>query len=174
MCRYVTNFTTSEKISPPPSEIISPGGEKISPNNYIDNKGCIKDTEVEVSTDTVVEDVIIEDSILNRFSKAIDDFKDYRKQIKAPLTEYAEKLLINKLERLAPGNKEQQIAILDQSIMNGWKGVFPLDEDRVGSRFMTKDEQARKDLQDGYDRIAQWAERKEQQENDEQGIWGFS
>lgn len=174
VCRYVTNFTTSEKISPPPSEIISQGGEKISPNTYMDNMGDIKESKAYSSTSRVDGEVIIEDSPNDRLSKAIEGFKDYRKQIKSPLTLYAERILRSKLEKLAPGDIETQIAIIDQSIVNGWKGIFPLGGDRGNgnSRYMTKGEQARKDLQDGYRMIAEWAERKEQEESDEQGIWG--
>ena len=43
-----------------------------------------------------------------------------------PLTDRAKKLITKKLEKLAPGNEEMQIAILDQSVERGWQGVFPL------------------------------------------------
>jgi len=62
------------------------------------------------------------------FEKAIEDFKDFRKKIKAPLTDRAVDLLIAKLKTLAGDNEEIKIAILEQSIMNGWKGVFALKE----------------------------------------------
>ena len=52
-------------------------------------------------------------------------FKDMRKKIKKPMTEYAEELLINKLNKLSI-NEQTQIEILNQSIMNSWTTVWPL------------------------------------------------
>lgn len=110
----------------------------------------------------------------SELDKALDAFSQMRRAIRAPMTERAKELIIAKLEKLAPTEAEK-IAILNQSIENGWKGVYPLKDDtQTGGRYMTKGEQARKDLQDGYRMIAEWAERKEQEENDEQGIWGVS
>ena len=63
-------------------------------------------------------------------SPALDDalhgFEEMRKKLRKPLTDRAKKLTLGKLEKLAPGNEEMQIAILDQSIENGWQGVYPL------------------------------------------------
>lgn len=57
---------------------------------------------------------------------ALDNFKDHRKQLKAPMTDQAYKMLLNKLEKLSGGDEEKKVAILNQSIENGWKGVFEL------------------------------------------------
>jgi hypothetical protein len=52
-------------------------------------------------------------------------FVEMRRKIKAPLTPYAEKLILRELCKLkAAGNDPQ--ACLDQSIMNSWRDVFPL------------------------------------------------
>lgn len=59
---------------------------------------------------------------------AIEDFKEFRKKIKKPMTDRAVELLIDKLNKLA-SDDETKIAILDQSIVNGWQGIFPLKED---------------------------------------------
>jgi hypothetical protein len=58
---------------------------------------------------------------------AIDDFKEFRKKIKAPMTDRAVELLHLNLNKLAT-NDETKIAILNQSIVNSWKGVFELKE----------------------------------------------
>ena len=42
-----------------------------------------------------------------------------------PLTDRAEELIINELNKLSTDEKIQ-VAILNQSIMNSWQGVFPL------------------------------------------------
>jgi hypothetical protein len=60
---------------------------------------------------------------------AMDDFAEFRKKIKKPLTDKARELTILELEKLAPGNEAMQVAILNQSIQRGWQGVFPLKED---------------------------------------------
>ena len=56
-------------------------------------------------------------------------FSEHRKKLKKPMTDYAKKLLLNKLQKLAK-TEQEQIAILNQSIANGWQGVFPLSGER--------------------------------------------
>lgn len=58
------------------------------------------------------------------------DFVDMRKRIKAPMTDKAIKILVNKLKGLS-ADEEMQIKILEQSIMNGWKSIYPLKEEPV-------------------------------------------
>lgn len=64
---------------------------------------------------------------LSPFDDALKRFEDHRKKLKSPMTENAVELLIKKLSRLSK-SEEVQIAIIDQSILNGWKGVFELKE----------------------------------------------
>lgn len=66
----------------------------------------------------------------NPLEAAMQEFREHRKAIKAPLNELSEKKIRNELERLTHGDEEQKIQILDQSIRNGWKGVFSLKDDR--------------------------------------------
>lgn len=61
---------------------------------------------------------------------AVNEFRSFRKSMKAPLTDLAETKLRNELQRLAGDNEDLKVKIIDQSIRNGWKGVFPLKEDR--------------------------------------------
>ena len=64
-----------------------------------------------------------------------DTFKEFvrmRKIIKKPLTEYAAKRVLAKLEKLAPGDYQLQNEILNQSIDNSWQGVFPVTTDKGG------------------------------------------
>lgn len=67
------------------------------------------------------------------FEVALDEFRQYRKENRKPLTELAERKLLNELDRLSGGNEETKIQILDQSIRNGWAGVFELRRDRRAS-----------------------------------------
>ena len=65
---------------------------------------------------------------------AIEDFKAHRKQLKKPMTDRAVHLLRNELEKLAPSDEAKQIAIIEQSIANGWQGVFELKTDARQTR----------------------------------------
>jgi len=59
------------------------------------------------------------------FSKAWEEYKAMRTKIRKPMTLRAEELIINELDKL-DSSENGQIAILNQSIMNSWQGVFPL------------------------------------------------
>ena len=50
-----------------------------------------------------------------------------------PFTEYAAKLIIAKLGRLKQ-EKQDPNAVLDQSTVNGWSGVFPVHDQASGLR----------------------------------------
>jgi hypothetical protein len=60
--------------------------------------------------------------------EAILSFIEFRKGIKSPMTEHAIDLMIKELNKLS-SDSQTQIAILNQSIMRGWKGIFVLKED---------------------------------------------
>ena len=78
---------------------------------------------------------------------ALNDFAEMRKKLRKPLTDRALALTLSELEKLAPGDDEKKIAILNQSIQRGWQGVFPLkDEHKPTSRFATPDYDAMEDL----------------------------
>ena len=57
--------------------------------------------------------------------KVLKNFIEFRKTIKKPLTPYALELLKKKLDRLA-NDDETKIKILNQSILNGWQGIYSL------------------------------------------------
>ena len=67
----------------------------------------------------------------DNFKKTWKDFKTMRSKTRKTMTERAEELLLDKLNKLS-NNEEEQIAILNQSIMNSWQGVFPLKGDYDG------------------------------------------
>ena len=60
---------------------------------------------------------------------AMAEFRAHRKTLRKPLSAKAEELIIKELERLAPSDEKKQIAIIEQSIANGWQGVFELKSD---------------------------------------------
>lgn len=57
-------------------------------------------------------------------------FCEMRKKIKKPLTDRAAKLILNELERLAPGDNHTKGLILDQSVKRCWQDVYPLKGDK--------------------------------------------
>ena len=70
-----------------------------------------------------------------KFLEAYSDFKNMRKNIKKPMTERAEKILLNKLKKLTDENNEElAIKILEQSILNNWQDIYPLKEVNDGNR----------------------------------------
>lgn len=55
-------------------------------------------------------------------------FEEMRKKLRNPLTEYAGKLAWGKVCQYAKTD-EERIAVIEQSIEKGWKGIFPLKND---------------------------------------------
>lgn len=60
-------------------------------------------------------------------------FAEHRIKLKAPLTDRAATMLRNKLHEIATDHGHDPNRILEQSIMRGWKGVFPLKDDDTGN-----------------------------------------
>lgn len=69
----------------------------------------------------------------DRMREAMAAFVEHRKGMKAPLTAQALKLTLGQLEKLAPGNEAMKVAILEQSMQRGWKGVFALKAEESGT-----------------------------------------
>ena len=60
-----------------------------------------------------------------KLTNTLNDFYDYRKEKKKPLTEKAKSLLINKIKKWQLDYSDNQIIwFLEKSIMNGWTWVF--------------------------------------------------
>ena len=75
------------------------------------------------------EKKFVDDDNLNN---TILDFIEFRKNIKSPMTDKAIKLMLNRLNTLAPNDIKKQESILEQSIIQGWKSIYPLKEDDKG------------------------------------------
>ena len=91
-------------------------------------------------------------------NQAILSFLEFRKSIKKPMTDHAVELLFKKLDDMTD-SIDEQIEIINQSIVNGWQGVFPLKEQktqqiRTGYHKQTKAEE----LDDFYEMAAEWSE----------------
>lgn len=64
-----------------------------------------------------------------KLRESCEEFIKMRKLIKKPLTNMALKLALNKAYELAGGDPEKMKAIIDQSVLNSWQGVFPLKDE---------------------------------------------
>lgn len=71
------------------------------------------------------------DDLLNQ---AFTDYVEMRKKLKSPMTERAIQLAMGNLEKLSGGDNDIAVQILEQSIMNSWKGLFALKEEKQNSR----------------------------------------
>lgn len=60
---------------------------------------------------------------------AFKSYIEHRKQLKKPMTDNAIKLAMKKLTQLADNDKDR-IAIIEESIANGWQGLFALKKDQ--------------------------------------------
>lgn len=79
-----------------------------------------------------------------KLNQAILDFIEFRRSAKKPMTDNAIDLMLKKLRGMASDNDER-IAILEQSVLNGWTGLYPL-----------KAEKARGEPEDRFKVISDW------------------
>ena len=56
---------------------------------------------------------------------AWNNYRDYRKKIRHPMTEHAERLAINKLRTLMEAGCNPT-EVIEQSILNSWRGLFEI------------------------------------------------
>ena len=88
------------------------------------NKKEIK-KEKETDLDKILNERVEDEELKNTFK----DFMKMRKAIKKPLTTKGLELCIKNVFQLSE-NKDEQIMILNNSIMNNWQGIFPLKEEQ--------------------------------------------
>ena len=74
--------------------------------------------------------------------EAWNGFAEMRKKLRKPLTPYATKRLIAKLEKFRSEGQDPK-EILDQSTCNGWQGIFELREQVNGQRESWKERETR-------------------------------
>ena len=71
------------------------------------------------------------DDLLNQ---AFTDYVEMRKKLKSPMTERAIQLAMGNLEKLSGGDNDKAVQILEQSVMNSWKGLFELKGGKQNGR----------------------------------------
>lgn len=68
-------------------------------------------------------------SLSPELQETFREFIKMRKTKKAPMTDKALDLAIKKAEKLGDGDPEKMKAVVEQSILNSWTGLFPLKEE---------------------------------------------
>lgn len=92
----------------------------------------IKTNKTKEEGKTLTDDKTYKDGVFfpndEKLNSAFADYVDTRKKIKSPMTDRAVDLAISKLMKLSNGDNDTAIEILNNSIVNGWKGLYPLKE----------------------------------------------
>lgn len=99
---------------------------KIKEDKLKENK--LKRKEKEIKKETEFDKLINENFSDEKLKNAIYEFIKMRKEIKKPFTTRGLELMITKLYKLST-NIDEQIEIINNSIMNNWLGIFPLKKD---------------------------------------------
>ena len=73
------------------------------------------------------------DGVSSELHDALIAFEEMRKKIRKPLTERAKQLALSNLRKLST-DEETQIAIVNQSVLNGWQAFYALKEEKKESR----------------------------------------
>ena len=98
------------------------------PDINTDDKTKDIKTNKKEKKETEFDSVINENFTDEELKQTIYEFIKMRKAIKKPLTTRGLELMINKLKKMT-SNINEQIQILNNSIMNNWLGIFPLKEE---------------------------------------------
>ena len=98
-----------------------------SKNNSIKNNSISISNNKQERKKSGYDDILSsveDDSLRNLYL----DYLKMRKLIKAPMTDRALQMLINKVNELEPNSIARQKKLLETAIVNNWKSVYPLKE----------------------------------------------
>ena len=87
-----------------------------------EKSGVLYSSDIPKDTDSNDNKDIVDYQSEHDFRAAWKEFRKFRKKIRRPMTEHAEKLV---LKKLAKTDKETAIKALELSIERSWIGVFP-------------------------------------------------
>lgn len=120
--------------------------ESNTDNNTVNNTNNTLSKKERKSKSKSYDEQITEYTGNEELQNALKAFVQMRSFIKKPMTDYALKLMLKKLDEI--GNTDDaKIAILNQSITNNWQGIFPLKNE-----YTKQDKQPEKKYdQNGYE-----------------------
>jgi len=81
-----------------------------------------------IEDENINENIDINNNNKSPLEKKIEEFYQFRIKLKKPILEESKEAFIKKLTRLSGNDDEIAIEILDDSIANGWQGIFELKE----------------------------------------------
>lgn len=97
-----------------------------TPMTSVEDEHC--SNTVQTQLELIKEKKIKEKKIdITPLQNAIMEFVALRRKMRKPMTDHAIDLFRKELDKLA-NTDEEKIAIINQSIMRGWMGVFPLKD----------------------------------------------
>lgn len=114
-------------------------------STYVDKNTNNKKEEESHAKDRSIDDVINEQD--EKLRLPLKEYIKMRKAIKKPITTHGLELAIAKLKGLSK-NINEQIEIVNQSVMNSWQGLFPLknNEPVVAREEETEEQKTQREL----------------------------
>lgn len=136
----VRRYREKQKMLEGNENVTLQSNDNVMLRNGIDKE---EEKEREKNKKNKYKDIIFDSDLSDPVKEAVQEFLKMRKLIKSPMTEHALEMMIQKLKKMTEDPAEQ-IAILEQSIQNSWKGIFPVS--KKGLR-----------LNEVYQEITEWA-----------------
>lgn len=132
---YMKKYREKQKLlADGDCKVNSKVNSKVNVNSLEEEREEDKDKNIKKEKKKSEFDLIIENYTNDlQLRNTIYEFIKMRKAIKAAMTSNALKLMLSKLDKLSNGDKDKKFKILEQSIMNSWKGIFELKEGSNGS-----------------------------------------
>lgn len=119
----IVNAPIEEKLNTPIEDKLKENNTKTFNNTT--NNTTAKERKKESTYDALIDELVEYEEVKN----TVYEFIKMRKLIKKPLTDFALKKLLNKLNKLA-SDPATQIAILEKSIMNNWQDIYEPKENK--------------------------------------------
>ena len=124
------NVTRRDEALRRRDECVTPRIEGVEKASPLSSPTPLSNTPLKERKKTLSKERAKERNIPTALEQALKDFKDMRNRMHKPMTQLAVDLLVQKLEKLAPGDTDKQVAMLMQSIENGWTGVYELKQEQ--------------------------------------------
>ncbi len=109
-CQMVSKLDTQVRL----------GKDRVDKDRLDNTTSCEKNTKRDE-----LNEIINSYTMNEQIKEALRDFIKMRDAIKKPLTDRSLTLIVNKLDKLSKSDAEK-VEILNQSIVNNWRGVFEL------------------------------------------------
>ena len=129
--KFIKFPNDADNESPDKSGINSDKSEINAVNKIKENKKKVNDIKTK-EIDCIGNKKFYDDIELN---KTLIDYINYRDNINSHMTDHSIELLINKLDSMTD-SVDEKIKILEQSMINGWKDIFCLNNKGKPDKFV--------------------------------------